>query len=150
MRDKNNQWLLYKSDLLRNFASNKSIFLEKTNRWHSLCYPIFNEYKQMFWKHNKRKIKIELLETLKDTALMIWYGDSCCYKNNQITMNTNLWGLNGTKLIIKYFNLIGYKSNIFYQNKKIRIKFDEESSHKFIKLIAPICPHFLLVKMSLK
>jgi sugar O-acyltransferase (sialic acid O-acetyltransferase NeuD family) len=61
MRDKDLTWLKFKADQLKDLTSQSPLTIEKTNRWHSVCYPIFNEFYKMFYDGKDRIIKIDNL-----------------------------------------------------------------------------------------
>ena len=44
MRGKDAEWLEFKTNILTNFASQEPFTKEKTNRWHSLCFPVFDQF----------------------------------------------------------------------------------------------------------
>jgi hypothetical protein len=54
MRGKSERWLKFKAEELSSLASWKPFTVETTNRWHSMCYPIFNDYFQMFYVEKQR------------------------------------------------------------------------------------------------
>ena len=140
MRNKNLNWLKFKAEKLKDFASQSPIIVEKTNRWHSMCYPIFNDFHKMFYKGKKRVINIEDLNLLHDSSLAIWYGDAGIKKNNQVILNTNIWGKSGTETMVEYFSSLDWKVNVFLERKKYRIKFEKESTEEFLNLIRPYLP----------
>jgi len=136
------RWFYYKVRELNNLSSKKSVLFDKTNRWHSKCYPIFNEYKKMFFSKNKRKLKLESLEQLWDLSLGVWFVESGTYQKNQVILNTNIWGKSGTDVIKKYFSLLDYETEVFLEKNKYRIRFDKKSSTNFLELINPTLPLF--------
>ena len=140
MRDKDVKWLEFKASEVMNINSTKSMLYGKTSRWHSICYPIFNEFKNMFYKGNKRFLNIEYLDQLKDIALTIWYGDCGNICKNQVILNTHVWGSQGTEIIREYFSCLGYKVEIFRTRQNWRIKLDAESSDHFLHLVSPHLP----------
>jgi hypothetical protein len=143
MRGKNTNWLEWKTLHLDSLSSYEPFTIEKTNRWHSFCLPAFNEYKDKFYHNNERRLKLKELELLWDLALATWFGDSGKVVNNQIVLNTNIWGKNGTKIFVKYFKLIDYNASIITERGHYRIQLDEVSSFKFLKLIGPQLPTFM-------
>jgi len=142
MRGKNGFWLDFKSAELKVFSSDTPVTIEKTNRWHSLCYPYFDEIRPLFYTDQKRHLNIDVLNGLRDIAYMIWYGDAGSYKNNQITFNTHIWGEQGTETINRYFNEIGFSSEIVLKQKYFRVRLDETSSKQILKIISPHFPNF--------
>ena len=73
MRSRYRDWLAYKSHELNIFSSQRP-FTEEGNtlRWHSNCYPVFNEFRDLFYVDGVKAVKMEILDTLKDTGLAIW------------------------------------------------------------------------------
>ena len=77
MRSKNKDWLIYKTTELEGFSSQRPFNLEgNTLRWHSNCYPIFNEFYELFYKNGKKIVTMNILDRLRDIGLAIWYGDA--------------------------------------------------------------------------
>ena len=144
MRGKNINWINYKVNLLSNLSGPKSTMIEKTVRWHSLCYPLFWDFMDKFYKNNKRSIQSEALDLLSDVAFAIWFGDCGNYNGKEITLNTHVWGENGTKAIKTYFNQIGYESRIVLVRGSHRVTLDEGSSNNFLSLAAPHLPAWFL------
>ena len=151
MRSKNGKWLDYKALQLGDFASSEPFTWERnTNRWHSLCYPLFTELRKKYYSNNKRFISVELLDSLKlkDIAFSIWFGDCGDYNNGIITYNTKVWGEEGTQEISKYFDLLGFKCEVFKIRKNFRIRLDFDSSQKLAKMIFGLMPQFKLREIN--
>ncbi len=138
MRDKRKNWLELKAGELQLLSSNFPFTSEKTNRWHSKCYPVFNEFKNMFYKNNKRFLEIDVLSKLSDISFAIWLGDCGTMHDDKLVLNTHIWG-DSNKTIIAYFELLGYKSNIIKEG----ISLDSNSSKDFINYAAPHLPEWL-------
>lgn len=144
MRSKKSKWLDYKALELSQLASERPFTLEVTNRWHSKCDLIFNDFETMFYKNRRRNINIDALNDLKDIAYMIWFGDCGSYNDKYVSLNTNVWGEKGTIIIKKYLELACFDSEIKMDRKGFRLKLSEESSKIFIQIIEPQFPHCLL------
>lgn len=140
MRDKDLVWLKFKADQLKELTSQSPLTIETTNRWHSVCYPLFNEYHKMFYEGKNRILNIDCLNLLHDSSLAIWFGDAGKCRSNSIILNTNIWGKKGTELIMEYFESLDWKVSLFMERKNYRVKFDEESSKDFLKLVGPYLP----------
>lgn len=134
MRNKDIDWLKFKANELNNLSSKDPITSEKTYRWHSVCYPLFNEFEQMFYKNKKRYIDIEVLNLLQDISISVWYKDCGVINKNQIILNTHVWGKEGTEKINEYFNSLEWENKIFTERKNYRIKLNENSSQEIIKM----------------
>ena len=140
MRCKDLGWLRFKATELANLASSSPITTEKTNRWHSMCYPCFNEFREMFYANGKRRLDIDNLSLLRDVTLAIWYGDCGHFKREHVVLNTHIWGKKGTDTIKEYFSYLGYNPIIFRERGSLRVRLDKDSSKQFIKLIMPHIP----------
>jgi hypothetical protein len=144
MRCKNEKWLTYKASELAALSSYKPITIEKTNRWHSLCYPLFNDMRDFYYNaEGERQVTVDSLDALglNSIAFMIWFGDVGQYRNNQVVLNTHIWGENGTNAIVSYFKLLGFDSQLVLERKNFRLQLDEKSSTQFMKMVTPLLPH---------
>ena len=150
MRGKDADWLEYKAIELKGLTSNKPFTIEKTNRWHSLCYPLFNEYRDMFYSKGQRKLTLNVLEEcyLSDIAFSIWYGDCCKYDRGHIIINTHIWKESGTKAVVKFFDLMDMKAEVYMERSRFRVKLDEVATREIMKLIQPHLPYFYVTRRS--
>lgn len=144
MRSRNEKWLHFKAAELNSLCSHNPITIEKTNRWHSLCYPVFTNMREDFYSNEGRCLTFKKMDhlNLKDIAFAIWYGDAGSYKNNSIILNTHIWGEKGSKAIVKYFSLLNYKSEIIQERKNFRVKLCPDSTKNFATMISPLLPAF--------
>jgi hypothetical protein len=140
MRDKDLDWLKFKADQLKDLTSQSPLTIEKTNRWHSVCYPLFNDFYNMFYDGKNRKLKMEDLNLLHDSSIAIWFGDAGKCKKEKVFLNTNIWGKKGTELISEYFTNLDWENNIVLERKNFRIILSEDSSEEFLKLCDPYLP----------
>ena len=142
MRSRDSKWIDYKSQNLENLSAQNSFYFEEngTIRWHSASYPIFNDFYAKFYEKGKRKTRMEVLDELRDIALAIWFLDSGKIKNKQLTMYTSCHGEKGTKTINKYFNEVGFPSDILDVGK---IRLTEFATMEFIKTVDIYIPEFM-------
>lgn len=143
MRSKNAKWIEYKARELADLTSPAPFTLEKTFRWHSMSYPIFGSLRNEFYSNQNRKLRLESLDPLQDIGLGVWYMDCGRIKKNCVVMNTNIWGEHGTKVVIKYFKLLGYNPKTFKEKESWRVSLDQESSKKFLVLVGRQFPEFV-------
>lgn len=148
MRNKDIKWLKYKADQLSSLSSQKPFTTEKTNRWHSKCYPLFNAYRR-FYGPRGRNLEVEHLDPLRDTGLAIWYGDCGKYVKEKVVLNTHIWGEEGSKAIVKYFSYLDYKAKVFKERDSFRVGLDEDTSAVFLKLVYPQLPYFFISRWSI-
>lgn len=138
MRDKNAAWLETKADALKSIASPAPFTIEKTNRWHSLCVPELNGFREKFYKDGKRHLRLEVLERLWDVSLAVWYQDCGLNINDRVIIKTHIWGEEGTELFKTYFELIDYQAEIVKERGKFRVRLDQDSSKHFLNMVLPI------------
>jgi|SaaInlV_100m_DNA_2_1039680.scaffolds.fasta_scaffold08634_3 hypothetical protein len=148
MRSKDSEWLQHKSNELNCLSSNKPFTIEKTNRWHSLCYPLFNEYRDIFYKDGKREITKNILESLylSDLTFSIWCIDSWRYDRGRFVMNTHVWGESGTLEVVDYLKLLDMKSEIITDRGRFRIKLKQKSTREMMKIVSPHIPYFYTIR----
>jgi len=145
MRSCDEMWLEYKSQELKNFASQKPFTKEgRTLRWHSNCFPIFNEFRELFYEDDVKTVKMAILDKLRDIGLAIWYGDCGKIKKNNVIINTHKFGEKGTGIINDYFNQIGIESEITKEKNNYRILMSEAGSVKFLATIGHRLPTFMI------
>lgn len=149
MRSKDGLWLDYKARELKSLASLEPITIEKTNRWHSLCYPIFTKFREEFYKGKERKLRLENLELLQDIGLAMWFGDCGKWRDNNVILNTNIWGEKGSKIIKKYIECCGWKCEIFEERGGCRVSMEEQSSRDFLEIIVPQLPGFFTNRLTI-
>lgn len=149
MRSANKKWLEYKAYELSALASQRPFTKEgNTIRWHSNCYPIFTNYHELFYEKTKKSVKMDILDSLRDIGLAIWYCDCGKLIKNKITMNTNKFGEDGTETIVKYFNEVGVGETCLVRERKyIRLGFSEEATNKFLLIVASRIPDFMHAKL---
>jgi len=140
MRDKDISWLRFKADQLKELTSQSPMTIEKTNRWHSVCYPLFNEYYGMFYHGKNRCLRSEHLNLLHDSSLASWFGDTGKCKGGKVFLNTNIWGKKGTESVVEYFESLDWRAEVVMERKNYRVRMHEESSEDFLKLVAPYLP----------
>jgi hypothetical protein len=140
MREKDISWLRFKSEKLIDLASQSPMTIEKTNRWHSVCYPIFNEFRDMFYKEDKRLLNIDTLNLLHDSSIAIWFGDAGKCKGEHVVLNTNIWGEEGTNLVVEYFKSLEWEASVSLERKNFRVKLDKKSSNEFLSMVSSYLP----------
>lgn len=145
MRSADKKWLEYKACELSLLASQRPFTKEgNTIRWHSNCYPIFTNYYNIFYNENKKMVKMDILDSLRDIGLAVWYVDCGKLHKNKIILNTNKFGEAGTETIVKYFNEVGIgETTLVHERKYIRLSFSEEATTKFLLIVANRIPNFM-------
>lgn len=145
MRSANRNWLNYKAKELFSLGSQRPFTQEgNTIRWHSNCYPIFTEYHNLFYINDKKSVKMEVLDILRDIGLAIWYGDAGKLEKDKVVLNTNKFGEEGNEIIANYFEQAQIGKTIPTKERKYcRLVFTKEATHNFLVLVADRLPDFL-------
>jgi hypothetical protein len=145
MRDKNPFWIESKAKELQCLASETPFTIDKTYyRWHSLCFPVFKECREKFYKKKERCLRASVMDELQDIAFAMWYMDAGCYKNKKVILNTTIWGEKGQKIIQTYFKHLGYVSTMIKKRNGYKIMLDEASSISFSGIVNPHIPTWAL------
>lgn len=144
MRDKNAKWLEYKAAELKELASLTPFTVEKTYRWHSLCYPILNGFEAVFYKRGRRFLTVDNISPIADVAFGVWFGDCGRWVGDLIVLNTNVWGRKGSEEIRKYFSCLDYQSEVFCERGRFRVKLDHKASMAFWSIAEPTLPHWFI------
>lgn len=135
MRSKDLEWISWKSDELKDVANVDPITKEKTYRWHSICYPLFNDYYKQFYHQNKRTLNIDTLNLLQEMSIAVWFKDCGKIKSNKAIFNTNIWKEKGSKTIIKYFKSLEWECEMFKERNNFRIRLSEDSTQEVLDMM---------------
>lgn len=144
MRSRHRDWLAYKSQELKLFSSQRP-FTEEGNtlRWHSNCYPVFNEFRDLFYVKGAKIVNMEILDRLRDIGWAVWYGDCGKIKNGKVMLNTHKFGKTGTDIIVRYFNEVDISCESTTERKNYRVLMTEEGSERFLMTMAHCMPDFM-------
>lgn len=157
---KQENYINFKLDILKNF--NISEFNKKTRiingrkvnmiNLATKTHPIFNYYKDLFYKQGIKKIDLKILNKLNPNSLAYWICDDGSYDRTQghIVICTNSYSLEEHKLMKKFFNdkfgldpTIGFRDGKYYY-----LRFKQEDSRKLIEIIKPFIPNCMKYKIG--
>jgi hypothetical protein len=146
MRDKNEQWLKYKINLLQNLFKNNENIIKKdknTYRCYSIAYPIFSHIHNVFYKEKNKIISRNTLDLLTDQAWMIWFTDAGRQTKRKCYLRTHKFGEQGTLTIAEYFNSLECECEVHTSRGRFEVVFTNKGTIEFLKIIAPSKPSFL-------
>jgi len=115
-------------------------------------HPIFNYYRNLFYKNGKKLITEDLLNHLNAKSLAFWICDDGSYSKKQgyIILCTNSFSLEEHKLMKEFFNkrfgldpTIGFRDSKYYY-----LRFKQKDSQKLIKIIKPFIPQSMRYKIG--
>lgn len=145
MRSIDKTWLEYKAQELEIFRYNNSFSKENNSfKWRSACYPIFNEFYKMFIYKKARRLSMDILDTLKDIGLAIWFGDKGTCKKGIVSLNLSIFGKKGAETTVKYFNEVGIEAELVDR----KVVFTKHGSERFIATIGEKLPDFMHKKFQ--
>lgn len=115
-------------------------------------HPVFNYYRNLFYKNGKKIITKDMLNKLNPRSLAFWICDDGSYNNRQgyIVLCTNSFSLNEHRLMKKLFNerfgldpTIGFRDGKYYY-----LRFKQEDSKKLIEIIKSFIPKCMSYKIG--
>lgn len=145
MRDKEENWLKYKINLLQNlFKINENTIKKDKNtyRCYSIAYPIFNDIHKIFYAEKNKIINRETLDLLTDKAWMVWFIDSGRKSRRKCYLRTHKFGEQGTKTIADYFNSLDCECEVHKSRNRFEVIFTSKGSLEFLNIISPSMPSF--------
>lgn len=151
MRGKEAYWLEYKSNELKDLASPNPFLIEKDNkyfRWHSLCYPVFNDFYSMFYNNKGKTVTMDILNELRDIGLAIWFIDGGKIEKGSVVINTTVFGEECSNIISQYFNEVTLPSYVKVKGKSCKVILTPPSTLKFLQTIAGKIPNFMLHRLE--
>ena len=147
MRGKNEKWLRYKMEQMSNFFKSNSIHkYGNTFRCNSSCSETLTELKDVLYDGNKRKITMNVLDSLRDVALATWFldgGSKTGRGKKNAYINTTKFGEHGTNIVMQYFNEVEMPCNINRDGKRLKVLFGVDATLCLFKTIAHRFPTFM-------
>lgn len=147
MRSKNERWLMYKMAEMPSFFRDQKVRLYNgTYRANSSCLPGLTEIRDGLYDGNKRKISMAILDSLRDIALAIWFldgGSKTGRGRKNAYINTTKFGMDGTKIVLQYFNEVGMPCNTNKDGERLKVLFTVEGTIILFKTIAHRFPVFM-------
>ena len=104
-------------EVRRKFGNKHSTFIDFATKTH----PIFNYYRNLFYKNNMKIINKKVLDYLNPRSLAIWICDdgSFCRTQKYIILCTNSFNLREHELLKEFFNKqFGLNPAIGFRDKK--------------------------------
>jgi hypothetical protein len=147
MRSKHQTWLQYKMAEMGSFFKDQKVRLYNgTYRANSSCLPGLTEIREELYEGSKRKISMEILDSLRDIALAIWFldgGSKTGRGRKNAYINTTKFGLEGTRTVLQYFNEVGMPCNVNKDGERLKVLFTVEGTLILFKTIAHRFPVFM-------
>lgn len=147
MRSNNKEWLEYKMQQMPDFFKSSSVHkYGSTYRCNSSCTSDLTNIKNILYSGPDRKITMEILDSLRDIAIAIWFldgGGKTGRNKKNAYLNTTKFGPKGSKTINQYFNEIDIKCNINHDGKRLKVLFSVDSTISLFKIIAHHFPQFM-------
>lgn len=157
---KQKEYINLKLNLIKEYRISE--FVERTrkinNREVKMIYlatkthPVFNYYRNLFYKNNRKIITKEILEQLTPESLAFWICDdgSYCSSLGYIILCTNAYTLEEHKLMKEFFNekfglnpTIGFRDNKYYY-----LRFIKEDTNKLVQIVKSYIPTSMNYKIG--
>lgn len=151
MRDKDYDWLAYKTSELRSYfkMDENVIKQDKTTfRCYSVAYPIFNEFHNDFYEDNKKVIRKRVLDLLTDVAWMIWFVDAGRKSKRKAYLRTQKFGEEGSEIIAQYFNELDCDCKVHTTRGRYEIVFSNPGASEYLKTMLHRAPKFIIDRMD--
>lgn len=144
MRDCNDKWLTYKTELLKGLFKDNCIKKDKnTYRCYSIAYPFFKNIYSSFYDGKNKFIDKNVLELLTDQAWMIWFIDAGRRSKKKCYLRTNKFGDIGTKIIADYFCSLDCECQPHLARGRNEVVFSIKGSNEFMNVIKNCIPSFI-------
>ena len=115
-------------------------------------HPIFNYYRNLFYKNKRKVINKEILNQINPKSLAVWICDDGSYETKQgyIILCTNAYTLEEHNLMKEFFKeKFGLDPTIGFRDKKYYyLRFKQEDSKKLIEIIKPYIPESMEYKIG--
>ena len=109
---------------------------------------MWNNYLELCYKDGCKTVTQEWLHPLKDTAWATWFLDDGVEVNKIVCLKTARFGDKGNDLIAAYMTESGFECKVELNRGVRRIVLTEDSAERYMKLILPKFPKYLLDALS--
>jgi hypothetical protein len=151
MRDRNYDWLAYKTSELRPFFKmDKGVIKQDktTFRCYSVAYPIFNEIHDNFYKDGEKIVRKEILDLLTDVAWMVWFVDAGRKSKRKAYLRTQKFGEEGSEIIAEYFNELDCDCKVHTTRGRYEIVFSNQGAVEYLSTMLHRAPKFVLDRLE--
>lgn len=152
MRDRDYDWLAYKTSELRPFFKMDQGVIKKdktTFRCYSVAYPIFNEVHDDFYDEEGNKVvKKEVLDLLTDVAWMVWFVDAGRKSKRKAYLRTQKFGEAGSEIIAEYFNDLDCDCKVHTTRGRYEIVFSNIGAVEYLSTFLHRAPNFILNRLD--
>ncbi len=151
MRSQNERWLRYKMAEMPAYFAGKVVHqYGNTYRANSACSPMLSEFQSRVYDEDRRSISMEILDSLRDIALAIWFldgGSKTGRGKRNAYLNTTKFGEDGTDIVLRYFNEVGMPCHVNRDGDRLKVLFTVEGTVVFFKTIAHRFPEFMYFRL---
>lgn len=151
MRDRDCNWLMYKTEELKEFFKMDANVIKKdknTYRCYSVAFPVFNNIYDTFYQDGKKVITKATLDILTATAWMVWFVDAGRKSKRKAYLRTHKFGEDGTKVICDYFNSLDCDCAAHLCRGRHEIIFSNNGAHELLSAISHSMPNFILDRLD--
>jgi len=151
MRDRDFDWLAYKTTELRPFFKMDDSVIKQdktTHRCYSVAYPIFNEIHEEFYEGGRKIVRKKVLDLLTDVAWMVWFIDAGRKSKRKAYLRTQKFGEEGSEVIAQYFNELDCDCKVHTTRGRYEIIFSNRGACEYLRTMLHRAPRFILDRMD--
>lgn len=140
-------WLKYKAYILD--PQKKTLITSgKRTLWRSSSDPIWSHIRSQFYNGGGKIVRAEILEPMHAEAFATWFLDKGFWSRGRICLKTTAYGIEGNKIINRYFNEVDCHCVIRKDRGTARIMFTREGTKVFLKTIVNYIPKFMYYRLE--
>jgi hypothetical protein len=140
MRSRRKNWIEFKANELQPFSNGKISQDKNSFRWHSNCYPVFAEMRELLYADGRKRVTMDLLNTLRPVAFGVWYGDCGRVVRKRAYLNTHKLGEESTRTISDFFNSMEYENEVVRERGYLRVAFTPQSTLRYFRVFVEVTP----------
>ncbi|MBS3140668.1 hypothetical protein J4405_00820 [Candidatus Woesearchaeota archaeon] len=148
----------FKKEIFKNFQISEFVERKRLSKnmitidFATKTHFVFNYYRNLFYKNNKKIITNEVLDQITPRALAFWLCDdgSYCQRDKYIILCTNSFSLEEHRLMKEFFNqkfnlnpTIGFRDNKYYY-----LRFIKKDTEKLVNLVKKFIPDSMKYKIG--
>lgn len=144
-------WLRYKGAELEEVGARTPLCASgKVLKWRSASGEVWGHYARMFYGGGGKRVGMETLNSLRDVALAVWFGDKgFWYSKRMVGLRTTAFGAGSNRTIGRYFNEVGMPCELKEDsNGATRVVFTREGTGRFLATVAHRLPPFMYGRLS--
>lgn len=109
-------------------------------RWETCSHDVWDEFRLLCYDGVKKRITMDWLDPLTDAGFATWFLDKGGVSGNCAYLRVA--NLEGHDTLKNYLDIVGFPCSI----RKKTVVFDPQTTQRFLKMITPCFPQYLLTR----